>query len=97
MATKSDILLIAFHELAESFLWKGDWISADEWTKYIKTAKGMAQSDHTVADVNRALKKEAVFVSKAYNTVAKPTLFCTHTTSEKRNGNKRINNRPPNL
>jgi hypothetical protein len=74
MAPQYDVLLKAFHQLlAASFLWKGQWISADEWAKYF-ISKGVKQSV-TTEDVNRALTREAVFVGQVSGTVARPKLF----------------------
>jgi hypothetical protein len=56
----------------KSFLWKGQWISTDEWTKHIKTWDGMKEV--TVEVVNRGLKKVAATVSE-FNGVAGPRLF----------------------
>jgi hypothetical protein len=59
MVLQNDILN-AFQKNAPSFLWKGQWISADEWTKYIKASKGMERAN--VSDVNKVLKRLAATV-----------------------------------
>jgi hypothetical protein len=71
MGIHADILN-KYKEIAESFLWKGQWISADEWTKHL-ISKGLKPSV-TVEDVNRVLKKEAAMVSH-FNGVAERKLF----------------------
>ena len=71
MVTRNDIVKV-FNKTETTFLWKDKWISADEWTKHIKTYDGMKEV--TVEVVNRGLKKVAATVSE-FNGVAGPRLF----------------------
>jgi hypothetical protein len=71
MVLQNDILN-EFQKIAPSFLWKGQWISADEWTKYIKASKGMESTN--VSDVNKVLKRLAATVGPL-NGDAPPMLF----------------------
>ena len=72
MMVLQNLILQEFNKIALSFLWKGQWISADEWTKYIKASKGMETVD--VQDVNRAFKKIAATVGPVIGD-APPMLF----------------------
>jgi hypothetical protein len=56
MASRDDILKV-FNEIEKTFLWRGQWIITDEWTKHIKTCDGMGAV--TLRDVNMVLKKVA--------------------------------------
>jgi hypothetical protein len=71
MAPRIDILNV-FNKIVKTFLWKDQWISADEWTKHIKTWHGMQTV--TVEEVNRVLMKEAATVSE-FISAAKPKLL----------------------
>jgi hypothetical protein len=91
MVLQNDILKEWYQKLAPSFLWKGQWISADKWTKYIKASKGMESAN--VQDVNRVLKRLAVSVdSFAVKNAAPPTLYVNNkkikTQAEKKDNDK---------
>jgi hypothetical protein len=72
MVTFKDILN-EFKKLEPTFLWRGQWISADEWTKYIKAAKGMDKVN--VKEVNRSLAKISATVGPTVASTAQPRLF----------------------
>jgi hypothetical protein len=57
MVASADIRKTFDKEIAPSFPWKGQWISADEWAKYIRTFNGMQEV--MVQDVNRTFKSFA--------------------------------------
>jgi hypothetical protein len=69
MVLQNDILN-EFNKIAPSFLWKGQWISMDEWTKYIKASKGMEKVN--VKEVNRSLAKISATVGPTVTSNAQP-------------------------